>query len=229
MTLEQKILAKIKTEHLKPVPREYFKLRDSIRWTLLTLFVGALGVGFGMIIYGLVTTDVSVLAKLELSASEKVLFSFPVFWVVACAVIGTVAFLNLRRTRKGYKVSGKQFALIAVLVSIGVGSIVYALNVAQYLSRVAGNRIPLYNDIVAPNTENWSDPARGLLSGVVRSKDSNDSFTIRDANAVLWTVTGDDIILPEGYDIQTGERVKMIGRITGNDTFTASEVHPWVD
>lgn len=228
MTLEQKILAKIKTEHLKPLSREYFRLRDRVRWILLALFVGGLGVGFGMIIYSFMSTDLSVISKLELSTSEKILFSFPFFWIASCIGIGTVAFINLRRTRKGYKISGRQFLVIAILISIGVGSILYALNVAQYLSRIANNKIPLYNDITAPDTENWSDPRRGLLSGVVRSKDSNEQFTIRDAEAVLWYVTGDDIMLPEGYDIQPGERVKMIGKMTGDDTFTAREVHPWV-
>jgi len=229
MTLEQKILARIKTEHLKPVSRKYLRAKDHILWGLLAAFVGALGVGFGMIIHGIRSTDLSVLAKLELSAFEKVVFSFPVFWILACMAIATIAFVNLRKTRRGYRVSARQFIVISALVSVGVGSIIYALNVTQYLSRLASDNIPLYDNVVAPNTSTWFDPDHGLLSGTVRSKDSDQSFDVRDSDAVLWHVTGDDLELPEGFEIEPGERIKIIGTRTGDDTFVAREVHPWID
>ncbi len=229
MTFEQKILARIKTEHLRPVSRKYFQVRDYALWGLMGAFVAALGLGFGMIIHGIMSTDLSVLAKLELSSFEKVVFSFPIFWIIACAVIATVAFINLRNTKKGYRVSGRQFIIISALVSVGVGSIVYALNVTQYLSRVAADNIPLYDNVVAPNTSTWLDPQRGLLSGTVRSKESDREFTVRDANAVLWYVTGEDIYVPEGFVVQTGERVKIIGKAGKSDTFVAKEVQPWID
>ncbi|MFA6158199.1 MAG: hypothetical protein WC763_01030 [Candidatus Paceibacterota bacterium] len=227
MTFEQKILDQIKTKHLKPLSKGYFKTRDLALWGLLVVFVAALGVGVGMIIYGIRSTNLSVLAKLELTLSQKALFFFPVFWILACAVIATVAFINLRKTRRGYRVTARQFIIIAALVAVGVGSIVYALNVTQYLSRVAANRIPLYKDVVAPNTSTWLDPNHGLLSGVIRSRDSDTSFYVRDSEAVLWHVTGDDMIIPTGYIMQTGERIKIIGKRTGDDAFTAREIHPW--
>lgn len=227
MTFEQKILDRIKNGHLKPLSKGYFKARDLALWGLIGAFIAALGIGVGMIIYAVNSTDLSVLAKLELSPSQKALFSFPVFWILACLVAGTIAFINLRKTRKGYKVSARQFGIIAVLVAIGVGSLVYALNVAQYLSGVAADKIPLYNTVVGPDTATWLDPERGLLSGVIRTRDSDASFYVRDADAVLWHVTGDDIILPEGYKMESGERIKLIGKKTGDDTFEAREAYPW--
>jgi hypothetical protein len=100
--------------------------------------------------------------------------------------------------------------------------------VAQYLSGVASDKIPLYNTIVGPDTATWLDPERGLLSGVIRTRDSNASFYVRDADAVLWHVMGDDIILPEGYKMESGERIKLIGTKTGEDTFEAREAYPWI-
>jgi hypothetical protein len=228
MTFEQKILDRIKSGHLKPLSKGYFKARDIVLWGIIGAFIAAIGVGVGMIIYAIHSTDLSVLSKLELSAYQKALFSFPVFWILACLVAGTVAFIHLRKTRKGYKVSARQFGLIAVLVAVGVGSLVYALNVAQYLSGIASDRIPLYNNVVGPDTNTWLDPERGLLSGVIRTRDSDESFYVRDAEAVLWHVTGDNIILPEGYKMQSGERIKIIGKKTGDDSFTAREAYPWI-
>lgn len=227
MTFEQKILDQIRIKHLKPLSKGYFKVRDFALWGLLGAFVAALGIGFGMIIYGIRSTDLSVLAKLELTASQKALFFFPVFWILACAAIAIIAFINLRKTRKGYRVSARQFIIITVLVAVGIGSIVYALNVTQYLSGVATNRIPLYKDVVAPDTSTWLDPNHGLLSGIIRSRDSDQSFYLRDSEAVLWHVTSDSTAIPAGYTMQTGERIKIIGKRTGDDSFNAREIHPW--
>jgi hypothetical protein len=228
MTFEQKILDRIKSRHLKPLPKGYFKARNLALWGVVGVFVASLGVGVGMIIYTVRSTDLSVLARLELSASQTLLFSFPVFWILACAVIATIAFINLRRTRNGYRVSARQFVIISTLVAIGVGSLVYALNVAQYLSKVASDAIPLYNTITAPDTNVWLDPDHGLLSGVIRTRDSDESFYLRDSEAVLWHVTGNDILIPDDYGMQSGDRVKIIGKRTGDDTFTAREIYPWI-
>jgi hypothetical protein len=227
MTFEQKILERIRAQHLKPLSKGYFKARNTAFWSLVATFIAALGVGFGMIIYSIRSTDLALLAKLELTTSQKVLFSFPIFWILACATVAVIAFINLRKTRQGYKVSARQFAVIAVLVAVGAGSILYALNVAQYLSNVASNTIPLYDTVVAPNTNRWLDPDHGLLSGTIRSRDSDESFTVRDAESALWYVTGTGILIPNGYRMQGGERIKIIGKRTGDDTFTAREIYPW--
>ncbi len=70
MTFEQKILERIKSGHLRPLSKGYFKARDLALWGLIGAFIAALGVGVGMIIYVIRSTDLSVLAKLELNAAQ---------------------------------------------------------------------------------------------------------------------------------------------------------------
>jgi hypothetical protein len=226
LTLQKVILARIKTQGVKPMPKGYFKMREYILWGLLGVFVAALSVGFAMIIFMLKGTDMSLFNKLGLSITEKVLYSIPFFWIVASVVVATVAFINFRNTRRGYRTSTRQFALISVLISVGLGSVAYAFNVSEFVDRTASANIPLYNDVVPLNTNSWLDPAHGLLSGTVRSKDSNSSFYLRDAESVLWHVTG-DIELPSDFTFSSGDRIRLIGKAGDGDTFEATEIVPW--
>lgn len=228
ITLQKQILDRIKTQRVRPTPKGYFKARDYIVWSLLAIFLGALSVAFGMVIFAVHSTDRSLFAKLGLSFSEKLFYSIPIFWIIATIVVGILVYVNFRHTRRGYRVSTTQFAVIATGVAIALGSLVYVFNVSKYVDQAAEENIPLYSAIVPLNTNTWFDPDHGLLSGHIKEKTSDDEFTLRDKNFELWTVTGSNIsVVPDGYKFQTGDNIKIIGKKTGNFTFTAIEIRPF--
>jgi uncharacterized membrane protein YidH (DUF202 family) len=226
LTLQKQILARIKTQGVKPMSKGYFRMREYVLWGLLGVFVAALSVGFAMIIFMLKGTDLDLFNKLGLSFTEKILYTIPSFWIVATVVVATIALINFRNTRRGYRTSTRQFILISALISVGLGSVAYAFNVSEFVDKAASANIPLYNDVVPLNTNAWLDPAHGLLSGTVRSKNSNSDFFLRDAESVLWHVTG-DTELPEGYTFSSGDRVRLIGKAGSGDTFEVTEIVPW--
>ncbi|HVT74964.1 MAG TPA: hypothetical protein VHD69_00910 [Candidatus Paceibacterota bacterium] len=227
MTLQEQILKRIKTDKVRPTSRAYFRLRDYILWVLLGVFAAALSLGFGMIIFMIFGTDHTIFAKLGLSFSERLLYSIPIFWIVATIVVAVAAYINFRRTRKGYRVSARQFAVIAAVIAVAFGSMLYAFNVTRSVNRAAAENIPIYSAIVL-DTETWFDPEHGLLSGSVKVKDSDDSFTLRDPNFDLWQVTGDDVsVVPAGFKFRSGDRIKIIGKKTGDLEFRAVEIRPF--
>lgn len=227
LTLQKIILTRIKTQGLKPMPKGYFKTREYILWGLLGVFVAVLSLGFGMIIFMVKGADMTLFAKLGLSVPEKILYTIPSFWIVVTVVVAVIAFINFRNTRKGYRTSVHQFVLISALIAVGFGSIAYAFHISEFVDKKASENIPLYNTVVPLNTNTWLDPAHGLLSGVVRSKDSNKDFKLRDSEGVLWHVTGDDITTIEGFSFSTGDRIKLIGTAGEYDTFTVREIIKW--
>ncbi|HVU06858.1 MAG TPA: hypothetical protein VHE10_03685 [Candidatus Paceibacterota bacterium] len=228
MTLQEQILKRIKADKVRPTPKTYFRVRDYILWVLLGVFAAALSLGFGMIIFMVFGTDRTIFAKLGLSFSERLLYSIPVFWIAATIAVAAAAYINFRRTRKGYRVTARQFALIAGIVAVAFGSVLYTLNVAKYVNKAAAENIPIYSTVVPLNTETWFDPEHGLLSGSIKAKESDDQFTLRDQNFDLWEVTGDGVALvPAGFKFQTGDRVKIIGKKTGDLTFRAVEIRPF--
>lgn len=227
MTLQKQILDRIKTQGVKPTSKSYFKMRDYAIWTLLGLFLAAVSVGFGMIIYMVKTADLSLFEKLGFSTPEKVLYSIPFFWILATIATFGIAFINFRNTRKGYKTSTKHFVIIAILIAVALGAVAYVLNIARFIDKAASAKIPLYNAVTPLNTNLWFDPAHGLLSGVVKEKTSNSDFTLRDPNSVLWHVTGFNITTPTDFKFNTGDRIKLIGSAGKNDTFNVIEIIGW--
>lgn len=228
-TLEKQILEKIKEQGLRPTSRGYFYVREITIWLFFSIFVVAMSLGFAMIMFMIRGTDFGLFEKLGLSSGQKIIYSIPFFWIVTSATVAAAAFINFRNTRRGYKMSARQFGFIASLIALALGSILYSMDVTEYVDKKASEKIPLYNSIVPLNTNAWLDPAHGLLSGVVRDRESESDFFLRDANGVLWHVTGKNIKMPEDFIWASGDRIKLIGRETGLDEFQAIEILPWED
>jgi hypothetical protein len=226
MTLEKQILEKIKAKGLRPTPKSFYKVRDLAIWVLLGAFVAALSIGFGMIIFMIRGADLSLFNALGLSASEKLLYSVPFFWIAATLAIGAVVYINYRNTKKGYKTSVGKFSLIALVIAIILGSLVYAFNITNYVDRAASH-FALYNAVVPLNTNAWYDPDHGLLSGAVRNRESNEDFYLSDGRGTLWHVTGNSISMPAGFEFHSDDRIKIIGTKITEDEFRAIEIRPW--
>jgi hypothetical protein len=226
MTLEKQILEKIRARGLRPTPKSFFKARDLALWVVLGAFVAALSIGFGMIIFMIKGADLALFETLGLSASEKLLYSVPFFWIAATLAIGAVVYINYRTTKKGYKTSIGKFSLIALIIAIILGSAVYASNITNYIDRAASH-LPIYNAVVPLNTNSWFDPEHGLLSGVVRNRESNSDFYLSDGRGTLWHVTGTFISMPRGFEFHSDDRIKIIGTKISEDEFRAIEIRPW--
>ncbi len=228
MTLQEQILKRIRTQHVKPTSKGYFRARDYIMWVLLGVFVAALSLGVGMIIFLLRGTDTALFSRLGLSFITRLAYSIPIFWIAITVILGIAAYMNFRRTRSGYRISMKQFVIVVTCVAIGLGTVVYAFDITKYIDTEAAANIPLYSAVEPLNTSTWFDPARGLLSGSVKIKTSDNSFTLRDQNFDLWTVTGDGVVLvPADFTFQSGDHIKIIGKETGPLQFTAVEIRPF--
>lgn len=228
ISLQKQILDRIKTQHVHPVPKGFFRARDYILWGLLGVLVAALSLGSSMVIFLIRGIDRHLFAKLGLTIPQKVFYSVPYFWVIATVVVAIIALLSFRQTRKGYRLGNRQLVIAGTIAAVAFGSVIYAFNISKYVDRAAIENIPLYSAIVPFNTNGWFDPDRGLLSGSVKTKTSDNTFTIRDQNFDLWTVIGDNVsFLPEGFVFRTGDHVKIIGKKTGAFQFTAYEVRPY--
>ena len=227
MTLEKQILERIRSKGVKPTSRGYFKARNYITWGLVAAFVVALSIGVGMIIFMVKGADTSVFNALGLSTPKKIIYSIPFFWIAASIAIAVIAYLNFRNTKKGYRITAKQFGLVTALIALALGSIVYALNITDFVDEVASHNIPLYKAIVPLNTNVWLDPEHGLLSGTIREKDSDERFTLRDSDAELWTISAEDAAVAKGFEFHTGDRVKLIGIKQEDGVFKAIEIRPW--
>jgi hypothetical protein len=227
MTLQNKVLERIRIEKLRPTPRKYFVARDIVLWCILGAFAAALALGFGMIIFGIRGADQLLFQELGLSTSQRLVYTIPFFWILATLAVALIAFVNYRNTRRGYKTTVRQFALFALLLAVALGSVIYALNITSYIDRAVAE-LPIYNAISPINTTLWHDPENGLLSGIIREKESDEDFMLSDRNDQLWHITG-KMFSSEGLKFYTGDRVKLIGKMTDEFEFRAVEIRPFED
>lgn len=228
LTLQKQILERIKSQGVRPTAKGYFRARDYVLWLLIGVFVAALGVGASMVAFLMRGIDRGLYAKLGLTFAQKVFYAVPSFWIVATILVAAIAFVNFRRTRKGYRLSAKHIAVITIASGVAFGSIIYALDVSKYIDRAAAENIPLYNSVVPLNTNTWFDPDHGLLAGYVKTRTTNENFTLRDQNFDLWTVTGKDVSFsPSDFKFQSGDHIKIIGKKIGDLKFQVVEIRPW--
>jgi hypothetical protein len=226
-TLQKQILEKIRERQLRPTPKGFFYARDIIIWVLFGIFVAALSLGFAMTMFMVHGTDFDLFEKLGLSAGEKIVYSIPFFWIAASIALAMAVFINFRNTKRGYRMNTKQFIFVATLVVIASGSVIYSLDIAEYVDKKASENFSIYNYVIPLNTNTWLDPERGLLSGVVRDRESESDFMLRDVNAVLWHITGNNIEISKDFIWASGDRIKIIGIQIGVDEFRALEILPW--
>gem|GEM_PF-3198817 len=229
MTLQQQILAKIKSKNVIPKTRGYFVMRDTLIWSFILLFIAILGLSFGMIIYTVTSTDTNLLNSLGMSTFEKINSSIPYFWILATLIVALGSYIGFRKTRKGYRLGISQLFIILGLIASGTGVLVYTLRIAQYVDTVASENIPIYTNITPLNRNIWFNPDEGLLSGTVRARETEKVFTLRDKDLNIWTIDSTDVNVYNDPRFQAGERIKIIGKRTGTDKFKATEVLQWKD
>ena len=107
MTLEKRVLERIKAQGVKPTPKGFFKARDTMLWFLVGVFLAALSIGTSMIIFMVRSADRGVYARLGLSFSQKLLYSIPLFWIAASSQTSTSARLWLMGSRECFIISGR--------------------------------------------------------------------------------------------------------------------------
>ena len=72
----------------------------------------------------------------------------------------------------------------------------------------------------------WSMPGEGNLSGIIIST-GDSTIELKDFNDKIWNVNfaGADIV--PAVSLIDGEKIKLIGKMTGDNSFEADAIRPW--
>lgn len=219
--LEEKILNKIKNEHLAPKPRWRFLLKEWLVWLFgfLSLLVGAAAVA--TMIYLAPGNDWLMSASAENSFAAWIVLSLPYFWLFFLGLFVALLYFNIKRTKRGYRYPAHLIVLAAILVSIILGVIFSALGVGEKIDNLLGRRAPFYDLVFNPRIDAWSRPEDGRLAGLVVSRLDESNFILADRERGEWQIiySGDDEEL-----IIVGQLLRAIGKISGEKTFMARKI-----
>jgi len=228
--ISKEILEKIKDDKITPRPKWEFLMKDYVIWSLFVVVLILGGFASSVIIFVLTDQDWDIYKYMHKSFGEYFLLSVPYFWFILVALFLVFAWMNIRKTRTGYKYDFIKIGILNVLASLILGGIFFFLGIGNRIEGVFANNIPLYRQMHPFNNANakdfWNRPEEGLLFGEVTTLNNNGNFIIRDfKDNSVWTIDCSSCLwIIKQENIKTGSTVKLIGKRMDGNNFQGFEV-----
>ncbi len=226
MEKSKKIIDKIKKEDIQPIPKWYFRAKNSLVWLAFTisLFIGA--AAFSVILYSIQQTEFNLLSHLSHSGLELFLGLLPFFWIIALLLFLVLAIVSIQKSKKGYKLNWARWVGFSIAISILLGTLFFIGGGARWLDHSFAEQVGLYEGIEAKKMKIWMNPEDGFLAGTIEQV-VGDVLHLVDFDQKKWEVNYAEAFIPPAVFLETAEQVKLVGKITGTNSFRAEEVRPW--
>lgn len=227
MNKAKKILQNIRDRKIKPRSRWIFLLKNYLIWLIfgVAIFVGAIATS--VIIFSLTNNDWDLYKILDKSLISYVVMSFPYIWVIILIIFSLLSFLNYKYTKTGYRIEPIKIISMNVFLSVFLGSILFVGGFGEFIDYKLSKDIPYYEKMMAQRQLIWDNPENGLLAGEIINIASEKDFYIRSLSGKKWHIIGNSILWKRHASNNEGTKIKIIGRILGNDVFVAQEIRPW--
>lgn len=220
--LSTKVLQQLEEKQAEPKPKWEFQIKNITIWVLgvLSVLVGAVAVS--IITFSLRNNEWDLFEKFAPSRVQFFFTVIPYFWVLLFVIFIILADQIIKQTKKGYKYRLSAIIAITLFSSIGLGLFLYDAGIGRRIDDSFQNGSELYAKVLHNRQDRWVDPEHGVLAGVVVKVVSPAEFVIKDFNQKDWQVLSDN------EAVRLEQRVKLIGEITGDMVFSASEIRPWI-
>lgn len=246
--LSKKITSAIKKKKVSQTPKIIFILKNIGFWALFALAALVGAAAFSIILLALFETDFEATKHLLQSPAGFLLTTPPLTWITLFTILFSIALFGIRHTKKGYKFSVKHLVLGNIGISLILGGIFYGFGGAHAFERGFAHTIPMYKMLEERREKLWSNPEKGLLSGKIIKVTNETIVILEDDKSKQWKVMipqeithmpphiaevlGREVQIPEGAPKppkkeERSIRVKLVGKQTGDDTFTAELLLPW--
>jgi len=224
--ITRRVLEKIKKDEIKPKPRWSFVMKNYSLWVLFGISIIVGSIAASLILFILRNNEWDLHPVLGTGLSKFILLTFPYFWLIILAVFIYLTYIEIKRTKTGYKYNPLLIVLISFLVSITLGSGVYATGLGERMEKVL-NRSPLYQRMFFQKQRMWEMPGSGLIGGTITKIDSEYDFEIEDLKGNIFHIIADEESPTGNLILQEGMEVKIIGEKIDEETFKAYEVRPF--
>ncbi len=215
----KKILEKIKESHIKPKPKREFLLKNYIIWSIFGIAILFGSFAISVIIFMITHTDWQYFAIFA-GPIKRLLINLPYFWLIILVIFLVIALYNLRHTKKGYRYNTLVIVLGSIIISVVVGSVIYAFGGGEKLEDIFYQRMPIYKKIMNHYGRFSLAPEKGLIAGVVVQVNEN-NIKVRDFRGQIWNIaTSTD-------QFRVGQRVHILGQKISDDEFKAHLIEPW--
>lgn len=224
--ISDKVFDRIKKDEVKPIPKWQFVLKNGFLWLLLAILIGgaAIALGITLLQWGDIEWDLRPI--LGLGLGQFILTVFPYFWLIILSLVGVLAYFNFMATPKGYRYPKYQIILFGVLIVILTGAAVRYLGFARNIHDRILEGAPQFKHLIENKEDLYNLPEKGLLAGTIIEYD-NTTVVVESFDGRQWQVDIEDLKLPTEKQLDEGQKIKLLGELTGEDSFKANEARPW--
>jgi len=224
-----KIMERIETEHLTPLPHWRFLLLRGTFWILAVLSVIIGSLAFGAILFLFFDFRRHGLSTIPHDATEFLL-AIPYVWIVTFLLFIVVTRTSIKYTKKGYRYSLGLIISASLILIVFFGSVLNFVGVGRATHEFL-NEVPLYNSINYDSKDAWNRPRIGKLAGIISSIQDNKNFSVIDFSGHAWQVSlripmkdkSDNLFVPEA-----SSTVRMFGLIEASSSrFVANSIFEW--
>lgn len=216
--LTESILKKIEDEHITPTPEWRFKLNHTLLWipgTLVTL-VGACAWA-GILLAWHHANFIEYQRFIAPSKIQFLLHTIPLIWVGSFLLFMGIIVHTLRLTPKGYRFNSKKVLGASILMSIGLGTLFYLIDIRGYRNPII--RYPVERQ----HKELWSHPETGHIAGLITIE--QDVVLLTDLNSKQWIL--DTSFLPTTTHITHDTMSRFVGKQLDDENFLVCVALPW--
>ncbi|MFZ5391794.1 MAG: hypothetical protein ACOZAR_01220 [Patescibacteria group bacterium] len=225
--ISDKVLEKIKDDKIKPIPRWWYVLKNTLIWLLLIVLL-LLGAAMTSLSLGdIIDGDWDIRPMMGVHLLTFIFMTFPFTWVALGLVIIFLAYYDFKYLPKSYKIGGQKYLIIIISIVLASGLGMYYIGGHNPVKRLLSNFAPV-NDWEKQKDMRWMNPGQGLLAGKIVEVNNEDSFVLQDILLnQQWTIDISQAKIAESVNIAKDEKIKMIGEMKEGNNFVAKDVRPW--
>ena len=225
--IQKEILERIKNKEIKPKPRWYFSLKNNAFWGAFVASIVVGSVAFAVMLFSLADNDWTIYTRLHKSFVEYFIASIPYFWIAWIVLFILISYAEFRHTKRGYRFMTHLVVGGSVVLSMVLGTGLFFLGLGGETHELLIENIPYYRSFVFDKRGTWSQPNLGLLSGTIRTVQSNNQFMLEDWEGRIWQVQAEDSTWHLPFAPETMETVRIIGEKSDDNYFRADEIREW--
>jgi hypothetical protein len=183
-------------------------------------------VACSIIIFQISHTDWDLYKQSSYSLPRLIVLSIPYLWGLFLVIFIGFSYYYFRRTEKGYRYNPIVIILLSVFISGLGGKAFYDAGFSEKLEKHFQEKIPFYNSINLYGHRMWRSPDKGLMAGEIVKINSTQEIELLDLQGKRWRIGISHTVWRGRLKPEVGLLIKLIGKKTGDDRFTASEIRP---
>jgi hypothetical protein len=222
----KKIIDKIKSEKIAPIPRWHFLLKNGMVWTAFVLAVVLGALAFSIVLFAIQQTDFNLISHMSHSKLEFFLGLLPFFWILSLVVFLVVAIYSIQYSKRGYKFTISRLVGISSALSILLGTLFFIGGGAGKLENAFAIKMGLYESLNEKKINIWMNPEEGLLCGTITSIEENVLY-MEDFDNNTWEIHYKEAFIAPSVLFEQNVKIKLTGKVTGQEKFQAEEIRPW--